>query len=142
MTPLRILAVVCLALVAAPAGAERPVYKSVDATGKVTYSDRQGAPGAVPVKTTRVKNWTPASPSGYAYQAAVARADSDRLYYARLLAERRLPAPVVIYDPRGWQAARLQPSYATGGTWWRLRRDPNLPDSPAPGFEPHFYYNR
>ena len=137
MTPFRTLAAACLVLLAAPAGAERPVYKSVDATGNVTYSDRQSAPGA-----TRVKNWAPASPNRYAYDAAVARADSERLYYSRLLAERRLPVPVVIYDPRGWQAARSRPVYATEGTWWRLRRDPNLPDSPAPSFEPHFYYNR
>lgn len=128
----------CLALFAAAAGAERSVYKSVDTAGNVTYSDRQSAPG-----DARVKNWTPANPSRYTYDSAVIRAESDRLYYRRLVAERRGPVPVVVYDPRGWQAARSQPADATGAMLWRSRWgwDPNLPASPPPSLERNYYYS-
>ena len=79
--------------------------------------------------------------SGYEYDVAAWRAESDREFYGRLLAERRRPVPVVIYDPRGWQAAREQRPYAAGGMPWRSQWDPNLPNSPAPSLERNYYYN-
>lgn len=127
----------CLALFAtAAAAADRSVYKSVDAAGNVTYSDRKSRTG-----DTRVRNWAPANLSRYEYDIAVWRAQSDREFYGRLLAERRQPVPVVIYDPRAWQTARSQQSYTMGGTRWRSGWDPNLPGSPAPSLERNYYYN-
>ena len=121
----------------AAASAQRPVYKSVDETGSVSYSDRRSANGDAPVR-----NWRP-DLSGPAYDSAVLRAESDRLYYARLLAERRQPVPVVIYDPRGRQAARtpsVAPAYEVP---WRARSrwDPNLPPAPSPSLDRSYYYN-
>jgi hypothetical protein len=121
----------------ADASAQRTIYKNVDAEGKVTYSDRKS--GAA---DTRVKNWMRAEQGRYAYDSAVLRTESDRVYYARLLADRRYPVPVAIYDPRGWQEARSRPAYALTG--WAPRRaywDPNLPPSPAPSLERNYYYS-
>jgi hypothetical protein len=125
-----------LLLWAINAGAERVLYKHVDAEGKVTYSDRSSGAG-----DTRVKNWVPARLGRQSYDAAVMRAESDRYYYARLLAERRQPVPVAVYDPRGWQEARSRSAYApTGGMSRRARWDPNLPVTPAPSLERNYYY--
>ncbi|MSQ63103.1 MAG: DUF4124 domain-containing protein [Betaproteobacteria bacterium] len=95
-TPCRSLLLAFSLLWAINAGTERVLYKSTDADGKVTYSDRRSGAG-----DTRVKSWMPANPGRHSYESAVVRAESDRIYYARLLAERRKPVPVVIYDPRG-----------------------------------------
>ena len=130
--------IACLLLWTAAASAQRAVYKSIDEAGNITYSDRKSGDG-----DARVKNWGPSYLSGPAYDSAVLRAESDRLYYARLLSERRQPVPVVIYDPRGWQAARtpsVAPAYEMP---WRARSrwDPNLPPTPAPGLDRTYYYN-
>jgi len=126
-----------LLLWAINAGAERVLYKSTDADGKVTYSDRRSGAG-----DTRVQNWVTANPGRWSYDSAVVRAESDRIYYARLLAERRQPVPVAIYDPRGWQAAQSRPAQASfGGVPRRGRWDPNLPLSPAPSLERNNYYS-
>ena len=118
------------------AGAERVLYKSADAEGKVTYSDRRKGSGDM-----RVKNWMPADPGFHRYDSAVMRAESDRIYHARLLAERRQPVPVAVYDPRGWQEARNRPEYAFAGSAPRRAGwDPNLPVSPAPGLERSYYH--
>ena len=124
-----------LLLWTAVASAQRAVYKNVDEAGNVSYSDRQS--GNV---EARVKNWGPKPDIGY--ESAVQRAESDRLYYARLLAERRQPVPVVIYDPRGWQAARSPAVAPAGELPWRARTrwDPTLPPSPAPGLDRTYYY--
>ena len=133
----RILISTGLMVWAAVAAAERPVYKNVDDAGRVSYSDRRA--GAA---DHRLKNWMPANPRAYAYDAAVLRAESDREYLARLRAENRQPVPVVVYDPRGWQAARSRPGQAfIGGAPWRGGWDPNLPLSPAPSLEREYYYN-
>jgi hypothetical protein len=113
------------------------LYKSTDADGKVTYSDRKSGSG-----DTRVKNWMPANLTSPSYDAAVARSESDRIFYARLLAERRQPVPVVIYDPRGWQEARSRAANAFIGGGPRYGAwDPNLPLSPAPSLERNYYYS-
>lgn len=137
MVPRLLLLASSLLMWANHAGADRPVYKSVDASGTVTYSDRKSGVG-----DTHVKNWMPASLGRNAYDAAVLRAESARYYYARLLAERRQTVPVVVYDPRGWQADRSRPVLAAAsGASWRARWDPNLPVSPAPSLERNYYYN-
>jgi len=120
------------------AGADRTVYKRVDAEGKVTYSDRRSGES-----DQRVKSWMPANPGPSTYDAAVQRAESDRVFYARLLAERRQPAPVAIYDPRGWQAAaQARPLLFDNNVLpWRGGWDPNLPLSPAPSLERNYYYD-
>lgn len=126
-------------LVATGTAADRTVYKNVDAEGKVTYSDRKAG-----TADTRVKNWMPADPGRYAYDSAVLRAESDRYYYAGMLAQRRQPVPVVIYDPRRWQEARMRPSYGYEvgyGGGRRGRWDANLPPSPAPSLERNYNYN-
>lgn len=127
-------------LAATGAAADRTVYKNVDAEGKVTYSDRKAGSGDI-----RVKNWMPANPGRYAYDSAVLRAESDRTHYAGLLAERRQPVPVVVYDPRRWQETRSQTSNVYGGGYGDGRRrggwDANLPPSPAPSLERNYYYS-
>ena len=124
----------------AVAGAQRAVYKSVDDDGNISYSDRKNGNDDM-----RVRNWRPEL-SASAYDSAVLRAESDRLYYARLLAERRQPVPVVVYDPRGWQAALTRPAapaYGMYGMPWRARArwDPNLPQTPMPSLDRNYYYN-
>lgn len=126
-----------LLLWAINAGAERVLYKSTDANGRPTYSDRRSGAG-----DTHVKNWMPANPGRHSYDLAVVRAESDRIYYARLLAERRQPVPVAIYDPRGWHADRARPApVSAGGVPRRGRWDPNLPLSPAPSPERNYFYS-
>jgi hypothetical protein len=126
-----------LLLWATVASAQRAVYKSVDDAGNISYSDRRSGNGDL-----QVKNWAP-KPSSFAYDSAVLRAESDRLYHARLLAERRQPAPVALYDPRGWEAARARPVRPTYEMPWRARArwDPNLPPTPAPSLDRTYYYN-
>ena len=133
----RAVLIASLLLWTAVANAQRTVYKNVDESGSVSYSDRKSGDG-----DTRVKNWGP-KPGSLGYESAVLRAESDRLYYARLLAERRRPVPVVIYDPRGWQAARSPAVAPASAMPWRARSrwDPNLPPTPAPGLDRTYYYN-
>jgi hypothetical protein len=127
--------VIGLGVMAPAAHAERPVYRNLDDTGGVVYSDRALGPGSA-----RVKSWKAASPSRSQYNAAVLRAESDRLYYERLRAEDRIPRPIAVYPPRhdvpqvtfpaDYPPHRLRP-----------RWDPNLPDSPAPSLERRYYYD-
>jgi len=124
-----------LLIIASGALADRTVYKNVGADGKVTYSDRRSDSA-----DTQVRNWSPGL-SGYAYDAAVLRTQSDRLYYHRLMTERHQPVPTVVYDPRAWSqqrggAAGDPYGYSRWGGW-----DPNLPTSPAPSLERNYYYN-
>src|SRR5262245_16246911 len=101
MAARRLAVVAMLALLAGGAQAgDRAVYKNVDASGQVTYSDRRSDG-----QDARVKNWMP-SASGDAYYEATHRAEADRAYYARQQYERRVPPPVAVYDPRRWQTQR------------------------------------
>ena len=88
----------------------------------------------------RVKSWKPADPSPSQYDAAVLRAESDRLYYKRLRAGDRIPRPIVVYQPR---RDVPQVTFPTDYPPHRLRPrwDPNLPDSPAPSLERRYYYD-
>jgi hypothetical protein len=123
--------ILCLALsfAAAGASAERPVYRNVDAGGRVTYSDRGNA------ESDRVQQWTPASPGSDEYYSARARAESDERYYRQQQYEERQPRPILIYDPRGWAAQR--PPALPSTRWY----DPNLPSSQPPSLERRYYYD-
>jgi len=127
--------VIALGLTAPAAHAERPVYRNLDDTGGGVYSDRALGPGSA-----RVKSWKPADPSPSQYDAAVLRAESDRLYYKRLRAGDRIPRPIVVYQPR---RDVPQVTFPTDYPPHRLRPrwDPNLPDSPAPSLERRYYYD-
>jgi curved DNA-binding protein CbpA len=92
--------VIGLGVMAPAAHAERPVYRNLDDTGGVVYSDRALGPGSA-----RVKIWKSANPSRAQYDAAVLRAESDRLYYERLRAEDLVP--------RTASAEALKAAYAT-----------------------------
>ena len=119
-----------LALAAADAGAERPLYRNVDADGRVTYSDRGDA------DSERVQQWTPVSPDSHDYYGGRARAASDERSYWQQQHENRQPRPILIYDPRGWAATPQSPAYP--GTRWY---DPNLPPSQPPSLERRYYYD-
>src|SRR6267142_2733964 len=95
--------VIGLGVITPAAHAERPVYRNLDDTGGVVYSDRALGPGSA-----RVKIWKAANPSRSQYDAAVLQAETDRLYYERLRAEDRIPRPIVVYQPRR-DAARAAP---------------------------------
>jgi hypothetical protein len=114
---------------AADASAQRAVYRSVDADGRVTYSERPGADGE------QIQQWTPVSPNAYDYDGAVLRAERDRLYYERQRNEEAQPRTILIYDPRGSTA---RPSAAQPSTRWY---DPNLPPSQPPTLERRYYYD-
>lgn len=122
--------VAALALVAMAAHAERPLYRNVDADGRVTYSDRGDA------ESERVQQSTPVSPDSHDYYGGRARADSDERYYQQQQYENRQPRPILIYDPRGWATTPQQPAYP--GTRWY---DPNLPPSQPPSLERRYYYD-
>jgi len=109
------------------------VYRHVDASGHVTYTDRPAGENSAPVKMRE-----PVNPSRYEYESARIRAESDRVYSQRLEAEDRQHRPVVIYDPQGLQRPPPRPTRAPGVT---IRRDPNLPDAPAPTLEPQYHYH-
>lgn len=121
----------CLALVllAGAAQAERPLYRNVDADGRVTYSDQGSAEGE------RVKQWTPVSQDAYEYYGGRARAEADERYYWQQQYENAQPRPILIYDPRG--AASRQPAALPGTRWY----DPNLPPSQPPSLERRYYYD-
>ena len=118
-----------LALLAAGAHAQRPVYRSTNGDGRVVYSDRASA------DSETVKQWTPANPDAYEYYSARARADSDERYYRQQQAESYQPRPIVTYDPRGW-ASRQPPSLPSTRFY-----DPNLPSSQPPSLERRYYYD-
>jgi hypothetical protein len=118
-----------LALAAAAAHAQRPLYRSVGADGRVTYSDQPSGTAEA------VKQWTPVSQDAYDYYGGRARADSDERYYLQQQYESYQPRPIVVYDPRGW-ASRQSP--ARPGTRFY---DPNLPPSQPPSLERRYYYD-
>ena len=118
-----------LALVAATAYGQRPLYRSTDGDGRVVYSDRPSA------DSETVKQWTPANPNANEYYGARARADSDERYYWQRQYENAQPRPILIYDPRG--SASRQPSALPSTRWY----DPNLPSSQPPSLERRYYYD-
>jgi hypothetical protein len=116
--------------------AESTVYRTVDANGRVTYSDQPARSGAA-----KVPKRVASDLSGAAYDAAVNRSEMDRLYYERQRAEDQSRRPVNIYDPRG-DASNPGPAYAPSSPYYSRRRfDPNLPDSPPPSSERRYYYD-
>ena len=64
------------------------VYRSVDESGRIIYSDRPAGK-----KSEAVKSATPANPSRYEYDSAVIRAESERVHMQRLEAENSQPRP-------------------------------------------------
>lgn len=125
-----------LALAAIAIGAQaeaQGVYRSLDESGRVIYSDRPTGKQSDPVKPP-----TPGSPSRYEYESAVLRAESDRIYMQRLEAENRQPRPFTVYDPQGLQRPPYAPRRYPG---INIRLDPNLPDSPPPSLERTYLYN-
>ena len=129
-----------LMFVLTPALAERPVLKNVDAWGSTSYSDRPSRASSTPVR-----NRIAPEQSAARYDAAVVRAESDRLALQRTYAENGQPRKIAIYDPA--------PGYSQSRSAWpgqapsparlprRSRWDPNLPLSPAPSLERNYYYN-
>src|SRR5262245_7100508 len=126
---MRILCLVLALAAAADAGAQRPVYRSVDEDGRVTYSRQPSASGE------QVRQWTPVSPYSYDYDGAVLRAERDRLYYERQRNEDYQPRTILIYDPRGSTA---RPPAAQPST---RNYDPNLPPSQPPTLERRYLYD-
>jgi hypothetical protein len=121
---------VVLLLAAATAHAQA-VYKSVDETGRIVYTDRPPAANAAPA----VK--PPPRPSTYEYESARIRAEQERSYSQRLEWEERMRRPIVNHDPQGLQHPPAPPPVAPG---INIRHDPNLPDAPPPTNERRYYY--
>ena len=107
------------------------VYKSVDETGRIVYTDRPPAANAAPA----VK--PPAKPSTYEYELARIRAEQERSYSQQLQWEERMRRPIVNHDPQGLQRPPAPPYVAPG---LNIRHDPNLPDAPPPTTDRHYYY--
>ena len=120
-----------LLLLAAATAHGQAVYKSVDETGRIVYTDRPPAANAAPA----VK--PPPSPSTYEYELARIRAEQERSYSQRLQWEERTRRPIVNHDPQGLQRPPAPPYVAPGVN---IRHDPNLPDAPPPTTERHYYY--
>jgi len=132
--PMMFRSLVALGAVALGSQAEaQGVYRGVDESGRIIYSDRPAGK-----KSEAVKSATPTNPSRFEYESAVNRAESDRLHMQRLEAENSLPRPFTVYDPRGLQRPPYAPQRAPG---INIRLDPNLPDSPAPSLERTYLYN-
>jgi len=109
------------------------VYRSVDESGRIIYSDRPAGK-----KSEAVKSATPANPSRYEYDSAVIRAESERVHMQRLEAENSQPRPFTVYDPRGLQRPPYAPQRYPA---INIRLDPNLPDSPAPSLDRTYLYD-
>jgi hypothetical protein len=125
-----------IAALSPAAHAQTAVYRNVDADGKVTYSDQPVQSGS-----PKVKRRVAPGPSGAAYDAAVNRSESERLYYERQRAEDQSRRPINIYDPRG-SSSSSEPALAPGPSYpWRYGYDPNLPASPPPSSERRYYYD-
>lgn len=125
-------AVAALILLASAAAAAQSVYKSVDESGRVVYTDRQPA-----TKGPAAKVKTPPPVSNYDYELALLRRQTERAYSDRLHWEDRSRRPIVVYDPAGVQQAP-RPVYRAPAI--NVRRDPNLPDTPPPSNERQYYY--
>ena len=109
------------------------VYRSVDESGRIIYSDRPAGKTSEAVRAPK-----PANPSRFEYDSAVMRAESDRLQMQRMEWENMQPRPFTVYDPRGLQRPPYAPQRQPG---INIRLDPNLPDSPAPSLERTYLYN-
>jgi len=109
------------------------VYRSVDESGRIIYSDRPAGK-----KSEAVKSATPANPSRYEYESALMRAESERIHMQRLEAENSQPRPFTVYDPRGLQRPPYAPQRYPA---INIRLDPNLPDSPAPSLDRTYLYD-
>jgi len=138
---MRLACTLLLALVLEPALAERPVFKHVDEWGSTNYSDRPSR-----ISSTAVRNHIAPELSAARYDAAVNRAESDRLALQRAYAENHRPRKIAVYDPPpGYSQHRtVSPMQAGARTSFmpaRSRWDPNLPVSPAPSLERNYYYN-
>jgi len=133
---MRLVLLIVAAVGATCAFAQSAVYRNVDADGKVTYSDQP-----VPSGSAKVKSRVAPTPSGTAFDAAINRSESERLYYERQRAEDQSRRPINIYDPRGSSSSR-EPAPAPGSSYpWRYGYDPNLPASPPPSSERRYYYD-
>ena len=109
------------------------VYRSIDESGRVIYSDRPAGK-----KSETVKPAAPTNPSRFEYESAVMRAESERIQMQRMEWENAQPRPFTVYDPRGLQRPPYAPQRQPG---INIRLDPNLPDSPAPSLERQYLYN-
>ena len=121
------------AIVLASQAAAEGVYRSIDESGRILYSDRPAGKLSEAVRPP-----TPGNPSRYEYDSAILRAESDRVHMQRLEAENRQPRPFTVYDPRGLQRPPYAPPRYPG---INIRLDPNLPDSPPPSLERTYIYN-
>jgi len=131
--PMIFRSLLALGAVAFGSQAEAQVYRSIDESGRIIYSDRPAGK-----KAETVKPATPTNPSRYEYDAAVMRAESERLQMQRMEWENSQPRPFTVYDPRGLQRPPYAPQRQPG---INIRLDPNLPDSPAPSLERNYLYN-
>jgi uncharacterized protein DUF4124 len=132
--PMMIRSLVALGAIAFGAQAEaQGVYRSVDESGRVIYSDRPAGKKSEPVKPA-----IPTNPSRYEYESAMMRAEAERLQMQRMEWEDSRPRPFTVYDPNGLQRPPYVPPRQPG---INIRLDPNLPDSPAPSLERHYLYN-
>jgi len=124
-------------LVPALAWAGKPVYKHVNESGQVLYSDQPASPSGRPIR-----NRVAPEPSASQYNESVVRTESERIALRRAEIESRQPRNVVVYDPSR-QRARASPQTADRGMPQRLRPrwDPNLPDMPPPSAERRYYYD-
>jgi hypothetical protein len=121
-----------LVLLLGAAAQAQSVYKSVDESGRIVYTDR---PPAAKSDTSKVK--PPPPVSNHAYESARLRAESDRVYSERLHWEDRSRRPIVVHDPQNLQRPPTPPRREPGVN---VRRDPNLPDAPAPSTDRTYYY--
>ena len=125
-------AVAALALLLSAAAEAQTVYKSVDESGRIVYTDRP------PAKSDASKVTPPPRVSNHDYESARIRAETDRVISERYQYEERSRRPIVVHDPNNLQRPPTQPRREPGVN---VRRDPNLPDAPAPGSDPRYYYD-
>jgi|1185.fasta_scaffold469211_1 Domain of unknown function (DUF4124) len=132
--PMMFSSLVVLAALAVGSQAQaQGVYRSIDESGRVIYSDRPAGK-----KSEAVRSATPANPSRFEYESAVMRAESERIHMQRLEAENSQPRPFTVYDPRGLQRPPYAPQRYPA---INIRLDPNLPDSPPPSLDRTYLYN-
>lgn len=125
-------AVAALVLLLSAAAEAQSVYKSVDEAGRVVYTDR---PPAAQSEASKVK--TPPRLSNHDYESARLRAETERVTSERYQWEDRTRRPIVVHDPQNLQRPSAPPRREPGVN---VRRDPNLPDAPAPSTDRTYYY--
>jgi hypothetical protein len=118
---------------ATPVAEAKEVCRHVDEAGRITYTDVP--PGQ---KCEAVKMRAPVNPSTYDYESARMRADSERMYHDRMQYEQHQRPPIVTHDPQRLQTPPPRAPRSPGVT---VRRDPNLPDVPAPSSERIYHYD-